>query len=136
MHQHLIKPSSILLAGLLAALLSGLPACSGDNGKTPPPCDDCGAQAGQLRITNRDARACEALVEATAGRVATVEFESGVVGKAISEGDRAGVSLIATGAAPLPEIAGTVRFDGTLKLIDSTCFDAAGQPLAGNSVEL
>lgn len=135
MHPHITKTSSLLIAGLLAGALT-LSACSGENGATPPPCTECGTQSGQLRVPDRSARACEVLVEATDGRVASVDFEAGVVGKAIVEGDRAGIALIATGAAPLPEVAGTVHFDGALKHVESTCFGETGEAIAGSGVDL
>ncbi|MEQ9500569.1 MAG: hypothetical protein RIT81_27110 [Deltaproteobacteria bacterium] len=136
MHTPLNRFTSLLLAGAIAGVMAFVPACSGDKAADPDPCLDCDAQAGQLRVTNRSARACELLVEATDGRVISVDFGADVSGKAISEGDRSGISLISNGAAALPEIAGIIHFDGALKLLQSTCFDEAGGALAGDSVEL
>lgn len=134
---HPIKTPSLVISGVLAVVMTIFVGCSSsDATSVPDPCENCGAETGQILVTNRAARACQLLVEATDGRVASVEFGDGVIGEAIPEGDRAGVSIVSNGAEPLPEIAGTVRFDGSLKVVQSACFDEAGNRLDGNGITL
>lgn len=125
----------LLVAGLLASALLFLPAC-GKGGEPSGPCVDCGAESGQLRVTDPSARACETLVEAAGGRVVSVEFGAGSQGKSVQEGDRAGISVVSTTGAPLPETVGTIRFDGALKVLQSTCYGADGEALVGDGVKL
>ena len=61
---HPILTHPLLHAGLVAGLLALLPAC-GDNASNNAQCTDCGSETGQLRLTDPNARACEALIEAT-----------------------------------------------------------------------
>ncbi|MEL6543599.1 MAG: hypothetical protein AAFQ82_03175 [Myxococcota bacterium] len=127
-----------LLALCSIALFAACGGGSGgaDSGRAPDTCDNCGAESGQLILLEPNARACEALVEATGGAVTRVEFGDGIAGKAVIEGDRAGISLVSTSGAALPNVAGTLRFDGELRLLKSTCFDAAGAALAGDGLGL
>ena len=123
-----------ITAGLLTLGLSLLTAC-GNNNQTDA-CEDCDLESGQIQVIQPSARACEALVEATGGRIAGVDFAAGTDGRVVVEGDRAGVSFVANGADPLPNAAGTVRFTGALKVVRSTCYGPAGDALSGDGVQL
>lgn len=125
-----------LLAGLLATSLGLLSACGGGGDTGPAQCTTCGTESGDVQVTNRAARACELLVEATGGQIVSVDVRAGAAGKAIQEGDRAGISIISASAEPLADTPATIRFTGTLKLLDATCYGAAGEALAAGGVQL
>lgn len=117
---------------LVASTLATLAACG--SGSTEP--DGPKAESGQITVSSQAARGCEALVEATGGKVLAVEFGAGATGKLVLEGDRAGLSFISTSADPLPSKAGTIRFTGRVKVLSSTCYGEAGAALAGDGVQL
>ena len=123
---------------LIVCGMSLLAACSGSDGSAEP-CTTCGddpAESGALRVVNSAAHACEALVEATDGRVVSVDFAGATVGRMVRQGDRAGISVISDGTAALPSIAGAIRFSGELKLLSHACYGRNGDVLVGEGLTL
>ncbi len=120
---------------LALASLCALSACSGgDDGGSKDPGPK--AEAGQIEVTARGARACEALVAAEGGEIVGVEFASGAAGKHVLEGDRAGISFVSSNTAALPAQAGTVLYTGTLKVLASTCYAETGDVIDGDGIRL
>lgn len=133
-----IRLTSVLTATGFVACGLLTSACSGGDSDAPsgPNNDNIPTLQGQLRLANGEARACEALLEATGGQIVAVDFDTASVGKAIPEGDRAGISIVSSGAGALPQVVGTVRFTGELQLLRSSCFAADGSALAGEGLTL
>ena len=131
----LLRPAAILTVGALSACGGG----DGGNGDNPGPggVDPGGPPVvqGQLRVTSSDARACEALVEARGGQLVSIEVAGGAIGKMVREGDRAGISIISAGSAPLPEVVATLQSSGSAQILSTACYDAQGQlvPERGSS---
>ena len=47
----------------------------------------------------------------------------------VREGDRAGISIISTGSAALPEVVATLQSSGSAQILSTTCYDARGLPV-------
>ena len=130
--------TSLLATTALLVGAVGMPACgAGGEAGAPDACVDCPeAATGQLRVANAAARACEVLLEASNGRVVSIDFDGGALGQMVREGDRAGISIISQGAGPLPERPISLGFTGQLSLLSSACYDEGGRVLPGEGLAL
>lgn len=126
------RSATAALLALGTAWLLG--ACSDDTRREPSPCSTC--DHARLEVSDRAARACEALVEAKGGRVASVGFDAALEGRSVTEGDRSGIAWTARADAALPRASADIAFTGTLSLLTSNCYDVDGARIEGATLEL